>query len=182
MSAAAEAASMQRERQSSPSSRCCRCSGPVRLVRRPSRTPSPSDFPSFIEARDVVLSFGQTPALQGASLSVAAGEILAITQVAEGLFASTAGRRALHHCLRRARRFARGHRIHPPAQAGHRTRDRQNRMTTGLLPATRADLLRRPERRDEAVVAYREAVALATTDAERRYLTHRLTETATGAR
>jgi RNA polymerase sigma-70 factor (ECF subfamily) len=55
-------------------------------------------------------------------------------------------------------------------------------MTTGLLPATRADLLRRPERRDEAVVAYREAVALATTDAERRYLTHRLTETATGAR
>jgi RNA polymerase sigma-70 factor, ECF subfamily len=45
-----------------------------------------------------------------------------------------------------------------------------------LLPATRADLLRRLGRREEATVAYREALALATTDAERRYLTRRLTE------
>jgi RNA polymerase sigma-70 factor, ECF subfamily len=46
-----------------------------------------------------------------------------------------------------------------------------------LLPATRADLLRRLHRRDEAALAYREALALAPTDAERRYLTRRLTET-----
>jgi len=46
-----------------------------------------------------------------------------------------------------------------------------------LLPATRADLLRRLGRTDEAAAAYREALALATTDPERRYLTRRLTET-----
>jgi RNA polymerase sigma-70 factor (ECF subfamily) len=45
-----------------------------------------------------------------------------------------------------------------------------------LLPATRADLLRRLGRRDEAAAAYREAVAAAATDAERRYLTRRLAE------
>jgi RNA polymerase sigma-70 factor (ECF subfamily) len=46
-----------------------------------------------------------------------------------------------------------------------------------LLPATRADLLRRLHRTDEAALAYREALELASTDAERRYLTRRLTET-----
>ncbi len=46
-----------------------------------------------------------------------------------------------------------------------------------LLPATRADLLRRLDRPTEAAAAYREALALAATDAERRYLTRRLAET-----
>ena len=46
-----------------------------------------------------------------------------------------------------------------------------------LLPATRADLLRRLGVLDKAAAAYREALALATTDAERRYLNRRLTET-----
>jgi RNA polymerase sigma-70 factor, ECF subfamily len=45
-----------------------------------------------------------------------------------------------------------------------------------LLPATRADLLRRLDRRDEAADAYRDALALAANDAERRYLTRRLAE------
>ncbi|MGZ4178608.1 MAG: DUF6596 domain-containing protein, partial [Solirubrobacteraceae bacterium] len=45
-----------------------------------------------------------------------------------------------------------------------------------LLYATRADLLRRLDRRDEAVTAYRQALGLAGSDAERRYLTRRLTE------
>jgi RNA polymerase sigma-70 factor (ECF subfamily) len=45
-----------------------------------------------------------------------------------------------------------------------------------LLPATRADLLRRAGRHDEAATAYREALALAATDAERSYLARRLTE------
>jgi RNA polymerase sigma-70 factor, ECF subfamily len=49
-----------------------------------------------------------------------------------------------------------------------------------LLPATRADLLRRLGRRDEAAVAYREALELAPTEPERRYLARRLSET-TGA-
>ena len=46
-----------------------------------------------------------------------------------------------------------------------------------LLPATRADLLRRLGRAGEAAAAYRRAVELAGTDAERRYLTRRLEET-----
>ena len=45
-----------------------------------------------------------------------------------------------------------------------------------LLPATRADLLRRLGRTGEAAAAYREALGLATTDAERRYLDRRLAE------
>jgi RNA polymerase sigma-70 factor (ECF subfamily) len=45
-----------------------------------------------------------------------------------------------------------------------------------LLPATRADLLRRLGRRTESVAAYREALALAPTDAERRFLRRRLAE------
>ncbi|WP_370452230.1 RNA polymerase sigma factor [Kribbella caucasensis] len=45
-----------------------------------------------------------------------------------------------------------------------------------LLPATRADFLRRLGRYAEAAAAYRDAVELAGTDAERRYLTRRLEE------
>jgi len=48
-----------------------------------------------------------------------------------------------------------------------------------LLPATRADLLRRLDRPDEAAAAYRAALELTATDAERRYLTRRLAETQT---
>jgi RNA polymerase sigma-70 factor (ECF subfamily) len=46
-----------------------------------------------------------------------------------------------------------------------------------LLPATRADMLRRLGRLSEASLAYREALELAGTDAERRFLTRRLAET-----
>jgi RNA polymerase sigma-70 factor (ECF subfamily) len=45
-----------------------------------------------------------------------------------------------------------------------------------LLPATRADFLRRLGRRPEAQTAYEEALELATTDAERLYLQKRLHE------
>jgi RNA polymerase sigma-70 factor (ECF subfamily) len=47
-----------------------------------------------------------------------------------------------------------------------------------LLPAVRADLLRRLHRLDEAAVYYREALSLAHTDSERRFLRRRLRETA----
>jgi len=43
-----------------------------------------------------------------------------------------------------------------------------------LLPATRADLLRRAGRVTEAKAAYDEALRLAPTEVERRYLTGRL--------
>jgi RNA polymerase sigma-70 factor (ECF subfamily) len=46
-----------------------------------------------------------------------------------------------------------------------------------LLPATRADFLRRLGRRREAAAAYAEALELTSTDAERRYLSRRLAET-----
>ncbi len=45
-----------------------------------------------------------------------------------------------------------------------------------LLPATRADFLRRLGRLSEAAIAYREALALANNDAERRFLSRRLNE------
>jgi RNA polymerase sigma-70 factor (ECF subfamily) len=45
-----------------------------------------------------------------------------------------------------------------------------------LLPATRADLLRRLGRHAEAAASYRDALELAATDAERRYLARRLAE------
>jgi len=45
-----------------------------------------------------------------------------------------------------------------------------------LLPATRADLLLRLGRRDEAAASLREALGLAGTDTERRFLTRRLAE------
>ena len=45
-----------------------------------------------------------------------------------------------------------------------------------LLPATRADFLRRLDRRSEAADAYRDALALAANDAERRFLERRLAE------
>lgn len=45
-----------------------------------------------------------------------------------------------------------------------------------LLPATQADLLRRLGRHAEAAAAYHEALDLAQTDTERRYLTRRLAE------
>lgn len=45
-----------------------------------------------------------------------------------------------------------------------------------LLPATRADLLRRMEREAEAAASYREALDLAPTEPERRYLARRLAE------
>jgi putative ABC transport system ATP-binding protein len=47
----------------------------------------------LIEARDVVKSFGQTPALRGASVSVASGEILAV------MGPSGSGKSTLLHCL-----------------------------------------------------------------------------------
>ncbi len=56
----------------------------------------------------------------------------------------------------------------------------QSRSLPGyhLLPAVRADLLRRLHRLDEAAVCYREALSLAGTDSERRFLRRRLRETA----
>jgi RNA polymerase sigma-70 factor, ECF subfamily len=49
-----------------------------------------------------------------------------------------------------------------------------------LLPATKADMYRRLGRADEAAACYREAIALASTDAELRYLSRRLAETGSG--
>ena len=51
-----------------------------------------------------------------------------------------------------------------------------------LLHATRADLLRRLGRNSEAADSYREALNLARTEAERRYLTKRLQEVSAGSR
>lgn len=50
-----------------------------------------------------------------------------------------------------------------------------------LLPAVRADLLRRAGRSEEATAAYREALALVQTAAERRFLERRVREISDGA-
>jgi RNA polymerase sigma-70 factor, ECF subfamily len=50
-----------------------------------------------------------------------------------------------------------------------------------LLPATRADLLRRLGRNEESAQAYRKAIALTGTGAEQRYLIRRLAEVGGGA-
>jgi RNA polymerase sigma-70 factor (ECF subfamily) len=49
-----------------------------------------------------------------------------------------------------------------------------------LLPATRADLLRRLGRSEEAAASYRQALELTSTDAERRFLARRLADTTGG--
>ena len=49
-----------------------------------------------------------------------------------------------------------------------------------LLPAARADLLRRLDRGEEAAASYRQALHLATTDSERRFLSRRLAELGAG--
>jgi RNA polymerase sigma-70 factor, ECF subfamily len=50
-----------------------------------------------------------------------------------------------------------------------------------LLAATRADLLRRMGRRDEAAASYRQALEQVATEPERRFLTRRLAEVTSGA-
>ena len=59
----------------------------------PDRRPSRAGRGALIEARDVHKSFGQTPALRGRALSVAAGEILAV------MGPSGSGKSTLLHCL-----------------------------------------------------------------------------------
>jgi len=58
-----------------------------------SRSGAQAPAQPLIEARDVVKSFGQTPALRGASVAVAGGEILAV------MGPSGSGKSTLLHCL-----------------------------------------------------------------------------------
>ena len=66
---------------------------PAGAVGAARRSPAPDPPDCLIEARDVVRSFGETPALRGASVSVTAGEILAV------MGPSGSGKSTLLHCL-----------------------------------------------------------------------------------
>ena len=66
---------------------------PAGAVGAVGRSPAPDPRDCLIEARDVVRSFGETPALRGASVSVTAGEILAV------MGPSGSGKSTLLHCL-----------------------------------------------------------------------------------
>ena len=54
---------------------------------------SMSGLPPILEARETVLSFGETPALRGANIAIARGEILAV------MGPSGSGKSTLLHCL-----------------------------------------------------------------------------------
>jgi len=62
-------------------------------VRTAGHSPAPDPADRLIDARGVVRSFGQTPALRGASVTVIAGEILAV------MGPSGSGKSTLLHCL-----------------------------------------------------------------------------------
>ena len=111
--------------------------------------PTSRDTGALVEARDVVLSFGETPALRGASLTASAGEVLAV------MGPSGSGKSTLLHCLAgilvpaAGEIWFDGRRVDTLAEGPRKNMGHACEFETSMVLALRPELVRRPEIRDD---------------------------------
>ena len=179
--AAAAAATRAATRASTTRATSCRSTRRIALAGTPTRSPRGS------RVLDAALRRGE-PGPYQVQAAIAACHATAATRRGDrlardrgavprvGAHGADAGRRAEPRGRGRDGRRARRR----PARSSTRSPPTAALRSYHLLPATRADLLRRLGRRDEAAVEYEHALALTSSETERRYLAQRLAEVGRG--